>query len=89
MKNRYLEITYRKGRALAAYLYLNKKGDAKSFRSQKLSDGLVADFDETGRLIGLEIISPESVTIAEINSALEQMKEMPVPENELAPLMAA
>ncbi|MBD3321785.1 MAG: hypothetical protein GF350_11880 [Chitinivibrionales bacterium] len=52
MKDRYLEITYRKGTPFAAYLYLSRKLGIKSTKSKKIENGLIADFDETGKPIG-------------------------------------
>ena len=89
MKDRYLEITYRKGKAIAAYLYLTGKPGTKIVKVKKLENGLIADFDGQNRLIGLEITSPKTTTIKQINQALITLSIMPVSENELAPLKAA
>lgn len=89
MKDRYLEITYRNGRPLAAYLYLRRKTNAKSYQTKKISDGLVADFDDKENVIGLEIISPVTTTTDDINNALKHLELSPISEIELSPLMAA
>lgn len=89
MKDRYLEITYRKGKAIAAYLYLARNTSAKILKVKKLENGLIADFDGQNQPIGLEITSPKTTTIKQINQALITLSIMPVSENELAPLKAA
>ena len=43
MKHRYLEITYRRGKAIAAYLYLPRQLRAKSVRTENAGNGLCAD----------------------------------------------
>jgi uncharacterized protein YuzE len=89
MKDRYLEITYRKGKPFAAYFYLVRPSGTPSVRSEKVADGLVADYDDTGRAIGLEIVAPSAVTLESIRNALERLDAGPVDERELAPLRAA
>lgn len=82
----YLEKTYRKGRPLAAYLYLQRKARVHSVRTRKLASGLIADFDSEGNPIGLEITSPSTTTAEEINTALENLHVPSVSQQELAPL---
>jgi hypothetical protein len=43
MKDRYLEVTFRKGKPLAAYLYLPRQQNATSARTELVGAGLVAD----------------------------------------------
>jgi len=89
MKDNYLEITYRKGKAVAAYLYLGKNPGAKSAKTRKIAEGLIADFDNAGNAIGLEIVSPGRTSITEINKALSDLSKQPISEIELTPLKAA
>ena len=42
MRDRYLEITFRKGKMLAAYLYLPRVIGAKSARTEEVGPGLLA-----------------------------------------------
>jgi len=48
MSNRYLEITFRKGKPLAAYLYLTGKKSAQCAKAIKVDEGLIADYDQDG-----------------------------------------
>ena len=89
MKERYLEVTFRKGRALAAYLYLPRETGAKSARTERVGDGLLADFDAGGNAIGLELTNPTGVSLEQINAALDAIGAEPVGPEELAPLRAA
>ncbi len=89
MQDRYLEITFRRGRPIAAYLYLARNLNEKSAKTRRIGPDLVADYNETGTLIGLEIVSPTQVTSASINKALIDLQVPPVPEEELLPLKAA
>ena len=89
MRDRYLEVTFRKGRAFAAYLYLPRAPGARSARTEDFGGGLLADYDAAGRPIGLEITAPRRTTAAEINAVLERLGQPRVHPDEVAPLQAA
>jgi uncharacterized protein YuzE len=61
MKSVSLQITYRKGRPFAAYIYLNRKPGEKSARTEEASEDLLVDYAADGRPIGIEIVTPEAV----------------------------
>ncbi len=56
MKDRYLEITFRKGKPLAAYLYLTGKKGVQCVKAIKIDEGLIADYDQNGVPVGVEIV---------------------------------
>lgn len=84
-----LQITYRLGRPLAAYYHLGPSRPGQVERSRELGHGLVADLDEDGRPVGVEITAPTLLTVEAFNAALEGLGLDPVPAAELAPLHAA
>ena len=89
MKDRYLEVTFRKGKPLAAYLYLPRQTGARSVRTKSAGQGLFVDYGVDGQPIGLEITAPLQVTLDQINAVLESLN-LPLAEpDELAPLQAA
>lgn len=89
MEGRFLEVTYRGGKALAAYLYLTDDATAKSHRSKQVRPGLVLDYGETDELIGIEITSPGSVTPETVNEVLVSHRLEPVADIDLSPLQVA
>jgi hypothetical protein len=89
MKESYLEITYRHGRPIAAYLYLPRTSRDRSHRSTKAPGGLVIDFARGGKAIGIEITAPTKVTATGINRVLKDLGFPPVKQADLAPLRAA
>ncbi len=89
MNEPYLEITFRHGRPLAAYLYLPRKGDEKSARTEQVAPGLLIDFTVGGRPMGLEITAPGRVSAATINRVLIDLGLSPLPDADLSPLKAA
>ena len=58
MKDRYLEVTFRNGQPLAAYLYLPRVRTEKSVRTENAGPGLLVDYDVDGRPLGIEITDP-------------------------------
>ena len=89
MKSHYLEVTYRKGKPFAAYLHLGHDAGARCDASRKIAPGLVADYGTDGRPVGLEIVSPTAVSLADIKAAIRKLRISPVSDAELAPLKAA
>jgi uncharacterized protein YuzE len=89
MHDRYLEITFRKGKPLAAYIYLSRKTGEKASSSKKYKEGIVVDFNDKNNVIGIEITSPVQIQAAEINGILKQLHVTPISEQDLAPLKAA
>ena len=89
MRDLYLEVTYRKGRPFAAYLYLPRPDGAKSARTATVGEGLVIDLGDDGSPIGLEITAPGRVSVDAINSVLARYGQPGLTAEELAPLAAA
>lgn len=89
MKDRYLEVTLRKGKALVAHLHLPRSSGSTLSRSEPLRDGILVDFDSDGTPIGLEITTPNAVTAAAVNDVLSELGLPPMPPEELSPLMVA
>ncbi|MCC6666473.1 MAG: DUF2283 domain-containing protein [Polyangiaceae bacterium] len=86
MKAKYLEVTYSKGKPLAAYLDLSRGVGARSARTEDGGPGLRVDYDESGKPIGLEITAPSAVTIADVNAVLARIGEPELAPEEWAPL---
>jgi hypothetical protein len=89
MNDAYLEVTFRHGRPLAAYLYLPRRPGQKSYRTSRVEPGLVIDFGRGGKPIGIEITAPGKVSVAALNRVLRQLGMPTVTRDDLAPLRAA
>ena len=89
MKHSYLEVTYRKGRLLAAYYYLPRRNAERSARTERAEGGLLVDYSSEGRPIGIEITSPSRLDVSELNRLLDRLGQEPVTREDLAPLVAA
>ena len=90
MTERSLQVTYRKGRAFAAYLHLSHKTGEKSTKTVASPDGLlVVDYGAAGRPIGVEITAPRAVPLERLNQLLADLGETPLTEHEYEPVRAA
>lgn len=69
----YLEVTYRGGRPLAAYYSLPRRPGQKVHHTRRMDDGLVVDFDRSGKPVGIEITAPSVVKLAAVNRLLRAL----------------
>jgi uncharacterized protein YuzE len=84
-----VQVTYRKGRPFAAYIYLQRKPGQKAARTEQVSSEVLIDYAADGSALGIEIVAPGHVTLAEINEAFDRIGlERPEPRD-LEPLRAA
>lgn len=84
-----IQITYREGKPFAAYIYLGSKPGEKSARVEPITPELVIDYAADGRPLGIEIVSPGTVSEAEILSVFDRLGLRRPAAAELAPLRAA
>ena len=89
MKRPYLEVTFRKGRPVAAYLYLPRPTGARSARTTELRPGVLVDYAADGAPIGIELTDPAHAEVSVINLVLREVGAPPVDVADLAPLQAA
>ena len=89
MRETYLEVTFRRGKPIAAYYYLPRRPGQKSYKSVPLEAGLVVDFGRGGKPIGIEITAPGLVSPAAFNRVLRQFGLPLVKAADLEPLKAA
>jgi uncharacterized protein YuzE len=89
MKHISLQVTYRKGRPFAAYIYLAHRPGAKAVRSEEVLPEIVVDYDSAGRPLGVEVISPEATTVDEIMAVFDRLGVGRPEPIDLAPLVAA
>jgi hypothetical protein len=87
-----LEVTFRKGRAFAAYLHLPRAAGLarrKTARSSERAHGLIVDFTAEGEARGVEITAPSLVDVDELNAILRELHVEELEPKDLAPLRAA
>ena len=90
MTERSLQVTYRKGRAFAAYLHLSHQTGKKSAKTSASPDGLlVVDYDASGRSLGIEITAPQAVPLDRLNQLLADLGEPLLAEQDYKPIREA
>ncbi len=89
MQEPYLEVTFRRGKPLAAYYYLPGVRGKKSYRTVQAEPGILVDYSRGGKPIGLELTSPKSASLAAMNRVLVSLDMPRMTRDEIAPLSAA
>ena len=89
MSEPYLEITFRRGKALAAYYYLQRRPGQKSFKTRRVEPGMAIDFSRGGEPIGIEITAPSKLTLPAFNRVLRELGLPSLKRSDLKPLLAA
>ncbi len=89
MRRPYLEITFRGGRAFAAYLYLPRASGAKVVRTHEVRPAVLVDYDAAGQPMGIELTAPRATDAAIIDGVLLELGLPALDPSELAPLRAA
>ena len=89
MQEPYLEITFRRGRPLAAYYYLHRRRGQRSHKTVCAATGILVDYSRDGQPIGLEITTPGRVSLSALNRVLRKLGFPAVERAEVAPLIAA
>ena len=84
-----LQVTYRKGRPFAAYIYLSPRGGDKSVRTEEVTADLLVDYAADGRPLGIEIVTPEAVPTEAILKVFDDLGLGRPADDDLAPLRAA
>ena len=84
-----IEVTYRSGHAIAAYIQLDERSRAACRSTREAAPGLVVDFAGNGRAIGLEVVSPRTATLAAVNRVLRAVGATPLRRIDFAPLRVA
>ena len=89
MREPYLEVTFRRGRPMAAYYYLPRRPGQRSVRTRRVEPGMVIDFARGGRAIGIELTAPSRLSVTALNRVLRELGFPPVSREDLAPVLAA
>jgi hypothetical protein len=81
-----IEIVFRKGIHVAAFLHFPLEVSGRSKRQIAIRPPMVAHYDERGTPSGLDIPLPLTVSLRAINEALSELGQPAIQESDLAPL---
>lgn len=84
-----LQMTYRNGRPVAAYIGLGRALHETSVRSEEVSPELVVDFGADGQPLGIEVIDPVTTTPAELYGVFDSLGVPRPSPRALSPLTPA
>ncbi|MBM4031670.1 MAG: DUF2283 domain-containing protein [Planctomycetes bacterium] len=88
MKHPFLEITYRKGKPFAGYLYLCERRPHARCRTEEIRPGVLVDVAQDGEVLGIEFLAPGSVTPEDVQAIARRLRGIEVPTEDLEPVMA-
>jgi uncharacterized protein YuzE len=88
LKHPYLEITYRKGKPFAGYLYLSDTRPQEPCRTEEVRPGVLVDIAADGEALGIEFLSPGSVTTEDLQAITRRLHGVEVATEDLSPVMA-
>jgi uncharacterized protein YuzE len=84
-----LKVTYRRGQAIAAYLYLPRQAGDRVATTERLDAAILVDRTAGGRAIGIEIVDPSQCGPDRLMDVLKLLGQPEVDRDEFRPLAAA
>ena len=84
-----LKVTYRRGRPIAAYVYLPRQEGDRVATTERLDAAILVDRASDGRAIGIEIVDPSQCGPDRLMDVLRSLGLAEVDRDEFRPLAAA
>jgi hypothetical protein len=84
----FLEVTYRKGKPFASYLYLREPSSEAPCRTEEVRPGVLVDVGSDGQALGIEFLAPGSVTREDVDAISRFLRGVRLPTDDLEPIMA-
>lgn len=84
-----LKVTYRRGRPIAAYVYLPRQAADRVAATERLDEAVLVDRTADGRAIGIEIVDPSQCGPERLMDILKSLGQADVDRDEFRPLAAA
>ena len=84
-----LTISYKEGKAYAAYLTFPHPVGVKVHRTREMAPAIFVDFDRGGQILGIEMLDPRHATWTKLNRILHKLQMPPLEREWVRPLRAA
>ena len=84
-----LKVTYRRGRPIAAYVYLPREAGDRVAKTDRFDETVLVDRAADGRAIGIEIVDPSQCGPDRLLDILQSLGQADIDRDELQPLTAA
>jgi len=89
VKHPFLEVTYRKGKPFAGYLYLSDARPRVPCRTEEVRPGVLIDIGDDGEPLGIEFLSPGSVTLDDLRAIEARLSGAHLEWQDLSPILAS
>jgi uncharacterized protein YuzE len=89
MKRVSLTVTYRRGRPIAAYVYLPRREGDRVATTERFDAAVLVDRTVDGRAIGVEIVDPSQCGPDRLIDVLHALGQTEFDRDEFRPLAAA
>jgi len=89
VKHPFLEVTYRKGKPFAGYLYLSDARPRVPCRTEEVRPGVLIDIGDDGEPLGIEFLSPGSVTLDDLRAIEAHLRGAHLEWQDLSPILAS
>lgn len=84
-----LKVTYRRGRPIAAYVYLPRETGDRVATTERIDEAVMVDRTTDGRAIGVEIVDPSQWGPDRLLELLRALGQSGIDRDEFLPLAAA
>ena len=84
-----LTISYKEGKAYAAYLTFPRPVRARVHRTREMAPGIFVEFDRDSQVLGIEMLDPRHATWTKLNQIMRRLQMPPLDREWVRPLRAA
>ena len=77
-----LTISFKEGKAYAAYLTFRHPVGVKVHRTREMEPDILVDFSRDGQPLGIEMLDPRRATLAKLNRVMKKL-QLPSLEREI------
>ena len=85
LKHPFLEVTYRRGKPFAGYLYLSDARPRVPCRTEEV----LIDLGEDDEPLGIEFLSPGAVTLDDVRAIETRLRGARLQREDLSPILAS
>ena len=89
LKHPFLEVSYRRGKPFAGYLYLSDPRPRVPCRTEEIRPGVLIDLGDDGEPLGIEFLSPGTVTLDDLRAIETHLRGARLQREDLSPILAS
>lgn len=89
LEHPFLEVSYRRGKPFAGYLYLSDARPRTPCRTVEIRPGVLIDLGDDGEPLGIEFLSPGTVTLDDLRAMEPHLRGARLRREDLSPILAS